>query len=208
MLLQGSPAQYGDSRGTRGTTRPWGSWSPVSLGTRRLWFGWIWGRCRLQAESPLCSAGAGAWGRRCGTGWLMGLWQPPVQPRLCSLPVLRVKEGWCKIKNHVFLLSLVCFFSLNNEVTNIEYLLSVHWLWLRGAAAAWLHEHVQRLCWVHSGALWGWWIWLFLKKISKLFVYWEGMAFFVVVRLSSARSPANVVYLFCMQISNLLSNGI
>lgn len=118
-----------------------------------------------------------------GQGCPMGLWQPPVQPRLCSLPVLRAKEGlvWCKTKNHVLLFCPVMHFSLNNEVTNIEYLLNVHRLWLRGAAAACLHQHVQRLCWVHSGALWGSQIRLFLKKIGKLFVYWEGMAFLLLL---------------------------
>lgn len=47
-------------------------------------------------------------------------------------------------------LFLAMHFSVNNEVSNIEYLLNVLWWWLRGAAAAWLHEQVQRFCWLLS----------------------------------------------------------
>lgn len=56
--------------------------------------------------------------------------------------------------------------------------------------------------------LWGSQDLLFLNKISKLFTYWEGMACFVVVRLSSGGTLANAVCLFDVQIPNLLSNGI
>lgn len=47
-------------------------------------------------------------------------------------------------------LFLAMHFSVNNEVSNIEYLLNVLWWWLRGAAAAWLREQVQRFCWLLS----------------------------------------------------------
>lgn len=62
-------------------------------------------------------------------------------------------------------------FSLNNEVTNIECLANVRWLWW--AAAAWLHEHSPRLCWFTVGHC----VWLFLKKISKLFYIGKGWLF-------------------------------
>lgn len=102
------------------------------------------------AVSKLSLLSAAAWGKAledrtpdgalAATGPAQALFSPcPVGERGISL--MQNKES-CPS------LFLAMRFSLNNEGTNIEYLLNVLWWWLRGAAAAWLHEQVWRFCWL------------------------------------------------------------
>lgn len=138
MLPQDSGTGTGGDR-----AQPWESWSHWAGG----WEPAVWLKSgetavsRLSLLSAVLLPGGRHWGQ--DTWWGCG-------SHCCSQALFSPcpvgERGISLMHNKASCPSLFpgMHFSLNNEVTNIEYLLNVLWWWLRGTA--WLHEQVQRFC--------------------------------------------------------------